>query len=151
MYYVKGFIYKEIMIHIKATIYLEHPFWVGLFERTDKEGYACSRHIFGSEPSDPEIYDFVLNHFSELKFGEPKEFKLEIKRKNPKRIQREVRKEMEKAKSQKPSTFAQDYMREELEKNKKERKKKSKKEKELFEEMLFEKKTLKRKEKRKGH
>lgn len=140
------------MIHIKATIYLEHPFWVGLFERTDRKGFAASKHIFGAEPTDPEVYEFVLNHFGQLKFGEQKKFKLEIKRKNPKRVQREVRKEMEKAKEQqRPSTFAQDYMREELEKKKKERKKKSKKEKELHEKKLFEKKTLKRKEKRKGH
>lgn len=52
---------------------------------------------------------------------------------NPKRVQREVRREMEKIKvTAKPSTFAQDYMREELEKklsltSNKKRKRKDKK------------------------
>ncbi|MCE5316902.1 MAG: YjdF family protein [Parachlamydia sp.] len=108
------------MATIKATVFFEKRFWVGTFERTDKEGYAVARHIFGAEPSDPEIHEFVLNHFHELKFGTPKEIQIEIQRMNPKRVQREVRREMEKMReSAKPSTLAQDYMREELEKNKK--------------------------------
>ena len=140
------------MISIKVTIYLENSFWVGSFERTDKKGYAACKKIFGSEPTDPEIYDFVLNNFNELNFGAPKEFKLEIKRKNPKRVQREVRREMEKMKDlQRPSTLAQDYMKEELEKNKKEKKKLSKEKKEARIKEQFDLKQKKRKEKHKGH
>jgi len=98
------------MATIKATIFFDKRYWVGTFERTDKEGYAVARHIFGGEPSDPEVYEFVLTHYLELKFGEPKRFTLEIKRMNPKRVQREVRREMERIKeTSKPSTFAQDY------------------------------------------
>src|SRR5579871_6281859 len=108
---------------IKATIYFEKRFWIGTFERTDKEGYAVARHIFGGEPSDPEVYDFVLHHYHELQFGKLKEFTLQIKRMNPQRVQREVRREMARMKeAMAPSTFAQDYMREEIEKNKKEKK-----------------------------
>jgi hypothetical protein len=66
----------------------------------------CQTHFWG-EPTDPEIYEFVLNHYHELKFGEMKEFTLQIKRMNPKRVQREVRKEMEKLKeTSKPSHFS---------------------------------------------
>ena len=83
------------MATIQATIFFDKRYWVGTFERTDKEGYAVARHIFGAEPTDPEVYKFVLTHYQELKFGEPKEFTLEIKRMNPKRVQREVRREME--------------------------------------------------------
>lgn len=36
---------KLHMIQIKATIYFENPFWVGLFERTDKKGYAASKKL----------------------------------------------------------------------------------------------------------
>ena len=111
------------MITIKATILLEKSLWVGIFERTDKKGYAVARKIFGGEPSDIELYDFVLNNYQELKFGEPREFQLEIRRMNPKRLQREVRREVERIKcNTKPSTLAQDYMREEIEKGKKEKK-----------------------------
>ncbi len=140
------------MLTIKATILLDGSFWVGLFERTDKEGYSVARKIFGGEPSDAEVYEFVLNNYDELKFGAAREFELVIKRMNPKRLQREVRREMEKFKeNSKPSTHAQDYMRLELEKHKLEKKHLGKKEKEarLKEQFLL--KQEKRKKKHRGH
>lgn len=101
---------------IKVTVLLENPFWVGIFERNDSEGYAVARKIFGGEPTDAELYEFVLVHFDELKFTEPQEFKLVIKRKNPKRVSREVRREMEQAKKGTSSlTHAQEVLRLELE------------------------------------
>lgn len=140
------------MAIIKATIFFEKCFWVGAFERTDKEGYAVARHIFGGEPSDAEVHEFVLNHYAELKFGEQKEVSLQIQRMNPKRVQREVRREMAKMKeSTMPSTLAQDYMREELEKNKKERKRLSSEEKQTRKDEQFAIKQEKRKEKHRGH
>ncbi len=139
------------MLTIKSTVYIEKSLWIALFERTDKVGYQVARKIFGKEPTDPELYEFVLNHFDELRFGDPVEFKLEIKRMNPKRLQREVRKEMEKVKKEnKPSTHAQDYMRELLESNKLERKSLSKQEKERQKQEQFSLKSKKRKEKNKG-
>lgn len=140
------------MAIIKATIFFEKRFWVGTFERTDKDGYAVARHIFGGEPSDPEIHEFVLNHYHELKFGELKEVSIQIHRMNPKRIQREVRREMEKMKeSTKPSTLAQDYMREEIEKKKKEKKSLSSAEKQARNDEQFAIKQEKRKAKHRGH
>jgi multidrug efflux pump subunit AcrB len=140
------------MITVKGTILFEGSFWIGLFERTDKQGYAVARRVFGKEPSDAEVYEFVLQNYHELKFGAPQEFQLVIKRMNPKRLQREVRREVEKVKQNtKPSTQAQDYIRNELEKNKKERKLVSKKEKEAHLERQFLLKQSKRKEKHRGH
>ena len=87
------------------------------------EGYAVARKVFGTEPTDPELYEFVLTHYHKLKFTQPHEFKREIKRMNPKRMQREVRKEMQKAKTAKVTeTYAQEVLKLELEKNKKIRK-----------------------------
>ncbi|MCH9630461.1 MAG: putative protein YjdF [Chlamydiia bacterium] len=140
------------MITIKATILLEKGLWMALFERTDKEGYAVARHIFGNEPTDPEVYEFVHNNYLELKFGKPQEFDLQIKRVNPKRLQRQVRKEVEKAKkSTKPSTHAQDYMREELELKKKEKKKKKGADKRARDDEQFSLRQEKKKKKHKGH
>ena len=140
------------MATIKATILFEKRFWVGIFERTDKDGYSVARHIFGGEPSDPEIYEFVLAHFIELKFGRAKEIHVQIHRMNPKRVQREVRREMERMKdTSQPSTFAQDYMREELEKKKIEKKKVSSAQKQSRKDDQFALKQQKRKEKQKGH
>ncbi len=137
---------------IKVTILLENSFWVGIFERNDGEGYAVARKIFGGEPTDAELYEFVLAHFDELKFTEPREFELVIKRKNPKRAQREVRREMEKAKKGLMSTtHAQEVLRLELEKNKKSNKVISKTEKEAHQEEKFRQKQEKKKKKHRGH
>lgn len=140
------------MATIKATIFLDKQFWVGTFERTDKEGYAVAKHIFGAEPSDPEIHEFVLNHYTELEFGEAQEINVRIHRMNPKRVQREVRREMERIKNTTiPSTLAQDYMREEIEKKKKEKQLVSRAEKQARKDRQFALKKEKRKEKHKGH
>ncbi len=137
---------------VKATVLLENSFWVGIFERTDKAGYAVARKVFGGEPSDAELYEFVLTHFNELKFTKPEQFKLVIKRKNHKRMQRDVRREMEKAKSDLPSTtHAQEVLRLDLEKNKKLKKITSKSEKEARLEEKFLQKQAKRKKKHRGH
>ncbi|CCB89511.1 YjdF family protein [Simkania negevensis] len=139
------------MITIKATIFLEKNLWVGTFERTDKSGYEVARHIFGGEPSDAEVYEFVLKHFDTLCFGPAHEFELKIKRVNYKRQQREVRREMEQIKkTMQPSTHAQDAMRELIELSKKKRKTFSKQEREARKEAQFLLKQSKRKEKHRG-
>ena len=140
------------MARIKATIYFEKRFWIGSFERTDEEGYAVARHIFGGEPTDPEIYEFVLNNYHELNFGQAKEINIQIHRKNPKRMQREVKREMERIKeSTRPSSFAQDYMREELELRKKEKKSLSSQQKQKRKDEQFTLKQEKKKQKQRGH
>lgn len=140
------------MATIKATIFFDKRFWVGTFERVDREGYAVARHIFGAEPSDPEIHEFVLNHYHELKFGEAKEVTIQIQRMNPKRVQREVCREMARIKeTTRPATLAQDYMREEIEKKKKEKKTMSSAEKQARKDSQFSLKQEKRKEKHRGH
>lgn len=137
---------------IKVTVLLENAFWVGLFERHDNEGYAVARKVFGGEPNDAELYEFVLTHFDELKFTEPHNFRLVIKRKNHKRMQREVRHEMEKAKKNLPSTTrAQEVLKLDLEKNKKLKKTISKTEKEALQEEKFRQKQEKQKKKHRGH
>ena len=137
---------------IKATVALEKSLWVVLFERMDQTGFAVAREIFGSEPTDPELYEFISNNFFKLKFTEPHEFKLIIKRKNPKRMRREVKKELKKAKDDPTiSTHAQEILRIELEKNKKIRKSISKTEKEKLLDRKFLLKQTKRKKKHRGH
>lgn len=137
---------------IKVTVLFQTRFFIGLFERNDSDGYAVARKIFGSEPTDAELYEFIHTNFYELKFTEPQDFQLEIKRKNPKRLQREVRHEMKKAKAGLPSTtHAQETLRLDLEKNKKLKKTISRAEKEMRIEQKFQQKQAKRKKKQRGH
>lgn len=140
------------MVTIQATILFEAKFWVAIFERTDKDGYVAARHIFGAEPSDHEVHEFILNHYHELNFGRKKEFHLKIKRMNPKRVQREVRREVENLKkTSKPSTHAQNYMREETEKNKIEKKSSRSRAKQERRDAQFVHKQEKKKRKKRGH
>ncbi len=137
---------------IKVTVMLEKSFWIGLFERNDEQGYAVARKIFGDEPTDAELYQFILMNYNELKFTEPQEITLIIKRKNPKRIQREVKREMEQAKKGLTNTtHAQEVLRLELEKNKKVRKiiSRVEKQRQLNEKFIL--KQEKKKKKQRGH
>src|SRR5579885_1941680 len=137
---------------IKATVKLENSMWVGIFERDDDEGYVVARHIFGAEPTDPELYGFVSEHYYELKFSGPQNhIKLVIKRKKYKRLLRDVRHEMQKMSSMKNTTRAQEVLRLALEKNKKIKKAKSRAQKEAEREEKFNLKQLKKKKKTRGH
>lgn len=138
---------------IKVTVLLENSFWVGIFERTDEKNYSVARNIFGKEPTDAALYAFISHHYHELKFTVPQDFTLVIKRMNPKRMQREVRKEMEKAKKQErpKESIAQETLRLELEKNKKIKKVQSKFAKETEEAKKFALNQAKRKQKHRGH
>ncbi|OGT30782.1 MAG: hypothetical protein A3E87_07460 [Gammaproteobacteria bacterium RIFCSPHIGHO2_12_FULL_35_23] len=143
---------KEEKYLIKVTVLFEKSFWIGVFERNDNNYYAIARHIFGTEPTDPELYQFVRNHYSELNFSQPIEgFKLIIKRKKFKRTVREAKKEIKKVVVLKKESYAQEALRVELEKSKKQRKTQSKQNKVAQEEAKFLQKQMKKKKKQRGH
>jgi len=137
---------------IKVTVMLENSFWIGIFERNEEKIYAVARKIFGKEPTDPELYQFITHNYHELKFTEPQNFKLIIKRKNYKRMQRDVKKEVDKAKkSSLKTTHAQETLRIELEKNKKAKKTLNNAEKDAKSEKTFQIRQAKKKQKHRGH
>lgn len=83
-------------ISIKFTVFFEGVFWVGIFERVSGEKYEVSKVIFGPEPKDYEVYDFVLKNFYSLKFSNSLSIaESKNKKINPKRLQREIKKETE--------------------------------------------------------
>ena len=53
----------------KLTVFLEGPFWVGVFERISDGKLSVCKVTFGAEPKDPNIWDFILEHYYELKFS----------------------------------------------------------------------------------
>ena len=83
------------MMEGKLTVYFEDPFWVGVFEKQDENGYAVARVVFGSEPGDAQLYEFIRQHYEEFRFERdgagPCTGGLEESGKNYKRTQREVR------------------------------------------------------------
>ncbi|WP_412759486.1 DUF2992 family protein [Nocardiopsis rhodophaea] len=42
------------------------PCWVGVLEPDDDEGVRAARHIFGAEPTGPELLDCTRHHFLTL-------------------------------------------------------------------------------------
>lgn len=137
---------------IKATILVKNNLWVAIFEREDAKGYAVAKQIFGTEPSSAELYNFITKEYKQLNFSSPQEnIALIIRRINPKRMQRIVRKEMERAQSHIPMTRAQEALKLDQEKNKISKKVISKAEKLAHEERRFELKQLKKKQKMRGH
>src|SRR5579871_2631804 len=137
---------------IKVTVTLENLLWVALFERVHEKKLTAARVIFGKEPTDPELYEWVLANFNQLKFSGTQDFILTIKRKNPKRVLREVKKEMKKANGSVPrESLAQQALRLELEKKKVLKKSKTKAEKEAEKEQQFQFKQEKKRQKKRGH
>ncbi|AGK96978.1 YjdF family protein [Clostridium pasteurianum] len=79
-------------ISIKFTVFFEGVFWVGVFERVSGEKYEVSKVIFGTEPKNYEVYDFVLKNFYSLKFSNSLSIaESKNKKINPKKLQREIK------------------------------------------------------------
>jgi len=132
----------------KLTVYFEDPFWVGVFEREDETGYCVSRVVFGSEPTDAELYEYVQREYSHLEFSQPVKDQIRIvQRKNFKRMQREARREVYEVGI---GTKAQQAMKQQIESNKKEHQVKSREQQEQEKLLRFRLKQEKKKEKHRG-
>ncbi|EQF24968.1 hypothetical protein QEW_2210 [Clostridioides difficile CD160] len=133
----------------KLTVLFEEPFWIGVFERQDGKKYEACRVVFGAEPKEVEVYEFILERFFSLDFGS---IKLEKNVNNDKigykRMQRIVKKEQEK---ETIGTKAQNALKLQYEERKQDKKILAKDRKEEEKERLFNLKQEKRKAKHKGH
>lgn len=81
----------------KLTVYFDEPFWVGVFEELDGNSLSVCRVVFGAEPTDAEIFAFILRHFNHLRFSPPVKTEIKQKADNPKRRQRNAHKQLEKS------------------------------------------------------
>lgn len=131
----------------KLTVFFDNPFWVGVFECVEKNKLSVCRVVFGAEPKDYEVYDFILKNYKNLKFGLSLEVKIKKIKNNPKRLQREVKKQSKQVGIGTKSQLALQNQREEM---KLERKKESKQIRELENRRKFELKQEKRKQKHRG-
>ena len=138
----------ERSVESKLTIYFEEPFWVGVFEELDGDKLSVCRMVFGAEPTDAEIYDFILKHYYHLRFSAPVKTEIKQKADNPKRRQRNARKQME---SSGIGTKSQQALQKQYEENKVQRKIRTREQREAEKQRQFELKQQKRKEKHRGH
>lgn len=135
-------------IRLCLTVYFEEPFWVGVFELTENNKVSASRVVFGAEPKDYEVYEYFLRNYQGLKFSPAVKTAVKEISKNPKRVQREARKQTS---ATGIGTKSQQAIKLQQEENKLSRKVRSREQKEAEERREFEFKQLKKKEKHRGH
>ncbi len=131
----------------KLTVFFEDPFWVGVFERIENGKLSVCKVTFGSEPKDYEVWEFVLKYYYQLKFSPSVDVVVKKEATNPKRVQREARKQ---SASSGIGTKSQQALQLQREENKLERKTISREQREAEKQRQFELKQQKRKEKHRG-
>ena len=73
------------------TVLFEDPFWVGIYQRTGNGICQVCRIVFGGEPKDYEVYEFLLKNWQKLQFSPPVPAeRVAEQRINPKRMRREI-------------------------------------------------------------
>lgn len=135
--------------YARLTVYFEDPFWVGLYERGGGGTYEVCRIVFGGEPRDYEVHAFLLGNWRQLQFSPSMEAEGPAERRaNPKRMRRQIQKELQNAGA---GTKAQQALKLQREQGKEERKRASRAERKAEAERQFALRQEKRREKRKGH
>lgn len=80
-------------MNVTLLVFFEDPFWVGIVERREGGSLRAARVVFGAEPSDREVYAWVLECFYSLRFSPPvKDGLHRAMAQNPKRRQRQAAK-----------------------------------------------------------
>lgn len=131
------------------TVFFEVPFWKGIYEREENNKISVAIVIFGAEPKDIEIMQFINTHFQSLHFTKSLQIQQKIKViQNYKRLQRNIKKQTE---QKGISTKSQQALQQQRELLKTEKKQKYKMKKKLLQQQQFEMKQQKKKQKKKGH
>lgn len=131
----------------KLTVYFDDPFWVGVLEHIEDGKLSVCKVIFGAEPKNYEVWEFVLKNYSQLKFSLVVDVKVRKEATNPKRVQREAQKQ---AAQSGIGTKSQQALQLQREENKLMRKEISKQQREAEKQRQFDLKQQKRKEKHRG-
>ena len=132
----------------KLTVYFEEPFWVGVFERIEDGKLSVAKVTFGAEPKDYEVQEYIQKYYFSLKFSPTVDTVVKDIKRNPKRMQREAKKQMQETGI---GTKSQQALKLQQEQNKQERKVRSREKKEADELRMFELKQQKKREKHRRH
>ena len=94
----------QISVSSTLTVYLDGQFWFGPAENVEGGRYGVARIVFGAEPSDEEILQFVTSKWEKLSFFGDEPTEASKPARNPKRRAREAAKAL---KQSTMSTMAQ--------------------------------------------
>ena len=138
----------QIGVSSTLTVFHDGQFWVGLAEHVEGGRYGVARIVFGAEPSDEEILQFVRSKWAKLAFfgDDPAEGSKPAK--NPKRRTREAAKAL---KQPAVSTKAQQALAAQREAMKRESAHARSRRRAEEAEARFEQRKLKREQKHRGH
>ena len=76
----------------RLTVCFEAPFWVAVYEREEAGRLTVCRQVFGAEPRDGEVYQWLLASWRTLAFSPAVALeRREAGRLSPKRAQRQAR------------------------------------------------------------
>ncbi|MDO4849485.1 MAG: YjdF family protein [Coriobacteriia bacterium] len=138
----------QISVSSTLTVYHDGQFWVGLAEHVDDGVYGVTRIVFGAEPSDEEILQFVVNRWEGLRFFGDGPAEVRKPAKNPKRRIHEASKALKRPAM---STKAQQALANQREIQKLERNRARSTRRADKAEARFEQRKAKRKQKHRGH
>ena len=138
----------QISASSTLTVYYDGQFWVGLVKHVEDGRFGIARIVFGAEPPDEEILQFVMAKWEKLVFfgDEPTETREPAK--NPKRRIREASKAL---KQPAMSTKAQQALADQREAKKRESIHARSRRRAEEAEARFEQRRMKRKQKHRGH
>ena len=138
----------QISVSSTLTVYHDGQFWVGMAEHVEDGRYGVVRIVFGAEPSDEEILQFVVGKWEKLSFFGDDPVETSKPAKNPKRRDREAAKVL---KRPAVSTKAQQAFAAQRKAMKRESAQARSQRRADEAETRFEQRKLKRKQKHRGH
>lgn len=134
-------------VSLTFFVFFEEPFWVGVVERFSDGMMEVSKVTFGAEPKEYEVYGWLLTNYYGLRFSPAVKAEEKKEHSNPKRRQREAKRQTANAGI---GTKSQQALSLQYEQLKEERKVRTREQKEAEKEARFELKQQKRKEKHRG-
>lgn len=135
-------------VGLELNVLFDDPFWIGVFYLTNGDKCYVERVVFGQEPSDGEIYVYFSNNYHKLNFVAEFKAKHKDKPKNPKRLQRMIRKQ---SMNLQTGTKSMQALKRQYEQNKAKNKIIRREQRTAEKEHLFVLKQQKRKAKHRGH
>ena len=136
---------------MRLTILFDHPYWIGLLEDERDGSLYAVRHLFGAEPSDQQVYEFVLREvttlFARMTIGIP----IELSENHPVGYKRMIRAARHSIEDRGISTQAQAAIKQQIEANKQVRQQSTRTKRDAARERKREIARQKTKEKHRGH
>ena len=131
----------------RLTVFFEGPFWVGVFERISDGKLSACKVIFGAEPRDCEVWDFILKHYDGLRFSPAVAVEGRQAADHPRRRQRSAREQL---RTPGIGTKSQQALQMQREERKTQRRQSGRERQRIEKQRKFEQKRQKRKEKHRG-